>query len=157
MRPGDVVLDATCGNGHDTCVLAGLVGPSGTVHAVDLHASAIASTRARLAQFASSSDDCIMPELRFHEMSHERIGDVVEADSVSVVAFNLGYLPHAERSTATRTSSTLQAVSQTSEVWSVVCSLREVTDSWILCAVAFKFSTRAECSCASDAVTYEIH
>lgn len=35
-RPGDTVVDATCGNGHDTLCLARAVGPSGTVFAFDV-------------------------------------------------------------------------------------------------------------------------
>ena len=30
IRPGDTVVDATMGNGHDTCFLAELVGESGS-------------------------------------------------------------------------------------------------------------------------------
>jgi ubiquinone/menaquinone biosynthesis C-methylase UbiE len=36
LRPGDVAVDATCGNGHDTLFMAQCVGPSGCVHAVDV-------------------------------------------------------------------------------------------------------------------------
>lgn len=35
-RPGDTVVDATCGNGHDTLCLARAVGRSGTVYAFDV-------------------------------------------------------------------------------------------------------------------------
>ena len=33
VLPGDTVVDATAGNGHDTAFLARLVGPEGKVHA----------------------------------------------------------------------------------------------------------------------------
>lgn len=36
LRPGDVAVDATAGNGHDTLFLAQAVGPSGTVYAIDV-------------------------------------------------------------------------------------------------------------------------
>lgn len=36
VRPGDTVVDATCGNGHDTKWLAQAVGPSGRVVAIDI-------------------------------------------------------------------------------------------------------------------------
>ena len=36
VRPGDTVVDATCGNGHDTKWLAQAVGPSGRVFAFDI-------------------------------------------------------------------------------------------------------------------------
>ncbi|EUJ17052.1 S-adenosylmethionine (SAM)-dependent methyltransferase [Listeria aquatica FSL S10-1188] len=46
--PGDVVIDATCGNGHDTLFLAQLVGPNGKVYAYDIQQTAIEKTEARL-------------------------------------------------------------------------------------------------------------
>ena len=36
LSPGDTVVDATCGNGHDTLALARLVGPHGCVIAMDI-------------------------------------------------------------------------------------------------------------------------
>ncbi len=36
VAAGDTVIDATCGNGHDTLELARLVGPSGRVIAMDI-------------------------------------------------------------------------------------------------------------------------
>ena len=46
VRPGDIVIDATCGNGHDTLRLAQM-GP-GVLYAFDLQPEAIESTRALL-------------------------------------------------------------------------------------------------------------
>lgn len=36
VRPGDYVIDATCGNGHDTLLLAELVGINGHVLGFDI-------------------------------------------------------------------------------------------------------------------------
>lgn len=41
VSPGDTVVDATCGNGHDTLALARLVGPHGCVIALDIQVSAV--------------------------------------------------------------------------------------------------------------------
>ena len=48
--PGDIVIDATCGNGNDTLFLANcaLTSTSGTVYAIDIQSEAIANTRARI-------------------------------------------------------------------------------------------------------------
>ena len=35
VSPGDTVVDATCGNGNDTLILATLVGSEGRVIAID--------------------------------------------------------------------------------------------------------------------------
>lgn len=36
VRPGDTVVDATCGNGYDSKWLAQAVGPTGTLFAIDI-------------------------------------------------------------------------------------------------------------------------
>ena len=48
LNPGDIVLDATMGNGHDTCFLADAVGPAGKVYGFDIQDLALISTRKRL-------------------------------------------------------------------------------------------------------------
>ena len=45
IRPGDTVVDATMGNGHDTCFLAELVGETGRVIGFDLQPDAVESSR----------------------------------------------------------------------------------------------------------------
>ena len=44
IQPGEIAVDATMGNGHDTLFLAQLVGRSGQVYACDLQAQALANT-----------------------------------------------------------------------------------------------------------------
>lgn len=39
LQPGDVAVDATCGNGHDSLFMAQCIGPTGHLHAVDLQVS----------------------------------------------------------------------------------------------------------------------
>lgn len=48
LQPGELAVDATMGNGHDTLFLAQLVGRSGHVYACDLQAQALVNTRQRL-------------------------------------------------------------------------------------------------------------
>ena len=48
VLPGDFVVDATAGNGHDTLKLARLVGSSGSVLALDTNPLALASTRTKI-------------------------------------------------------------------------------------------------------------
>ena len=48
VSPGDAVIDATMGNGHDTLFLCESVGPSGRVYAFDVQEQAVASTEALL-------------------------------------------------------------------------------------------------------------
>ena len=50
VRPGDVVIDATCGNGHDTLQLFRMVERKGWVFAFDIQPAAIDQTRELLLQ-----------------------------------------------------------------------------------------------------------
>jgi tRNA A58 N-methylase Trm61 len=104
ISEGDLVIDATAGNGHDTVFLARCVGDSGRVLAFDVQAAAIESTRRLL----ESADVSTNVEL-FHE-SHARLADHVPAGSVAAIMFNLGYLPGSDQSVITTTSETLIAL-----------------------------------------------
>ncbi len=105
VRPGDRVVDATCGNGGDTAFLALLVGPEGQVDGFDIQAAAIERTKDRLAQ-AGLADRC-----RLHLASHDRLAEWVEP-GVSCIMFNLGYLPGGDHAIGTRPATTLPAISQ---------------------------------------------
>ena len=41
VRQGDTVVDATCGNGYDSKWLAQVVGPTGTLFAIDIQVQPI--------------------------------------------------------------------------------------------------------------------
>ena len=45
IKVGDIVIDATCGNGYDTLFLANQVGNTGIVHAYDIQEQAIINTK----------------------------------------------------------------------------------------------------------------
>ena len=47
VRPGDACLDVGCGIGYFTIPMAGMVGPSGSVTAVDLQPEMLAGVRRR--------------------------------------------------------------------------------------------------------------
>lgn len=99
--PGDVVVDATVGNGHDTEVLARLVGPAGRVVGFDVQEQALEATRARLAAAGLAAE--------LVHMSHARLGEHVP-DAVAAVMFNLGYLPGGDKSLVTTTGQTMSGL-----------------------------------------------
>jgi ubiquinone/menaquinone biosynthesis C-methylase UbiE len=101
IRPGDRVIDATAGNGHDTVFLAKCVGPEGTVLGFDVQEAALVSARARVG-------DAAWVEF-FHE-SHVNMGAHVADNSVAVVMFNLGYLPGENHDLTTEEAETLSAL-----------------------------------------------
>ena len=45
MLEGDICIDATAGNGHDTLLLAELVGASGSIIAFDIQEQAVQETK----------------------------------------------------------------------------------------------------------------
>ena len=106
VLPGDTVVDATAGNGHDTVFLARLAGPSGHVHAFDVQEEAIRSTRERL-----EAAGLFTSAIHLHPASHDRLAELVSGP-VKAIVFNLGYLPGGDKKTVTRTGSTLAALEQ---------------------------------------------
>ena len=48
LREGDVAVDFTMGNGHDTAFLSKTVGPTGHVYAFDIQEQAVLSTAKNL-------------------------------------------------------------------------------------------------------------
>ncbi len=103
IRPGDTVVDATLGNGHDTCMLAQLVGEDGQVIGFDIQPEAVESARKRLSE-AGLLDRC-----RLHVTGHEHMAEYVSAP-VRTVTFNLGWLPGGNKAITTHWETTRQAV-----------------------------------------------
>jgi predicted methyltransferase len=104
ISPGDLVIDATAGNGYDTLFLAEAVGPSGKVIAIDIQEKAISATRKRL-------EDAGMGErTTLHHGSHADLLEMAASGSTSAIIFNLGYLPGGDRSVITRAEETLPAL-----------------------------------------------
>ena len=103
IREGDVVVDATMGNGKDTLFLCELVGESGRVHAFDVQAEAVERTRERVVEAGFEARTSL------HLAGHETMKAHVES-GVRAVMFNLGWLPGAQHAVTTLTKTTLEAV-----------------------------------------------
>lgn len=100
IHSGNRVVDATCGNGKDTLLLAELVGPTGQVFAIDIQQQALERTASRLA------DQGLDHQVVLLHAGHEQMLEFVEGP-VQAVVFNLGWLPGAPREITTTTSTTL--------------------------------------------------
>lgn len=105
VNPGDTVLDATAGNGHDSFFLASIAlqDPKGKLIAFDIQKTALEHTKARLKEFPQE-------QIALYEMCHSRMNEVAASCSVKLIAFNLGYLPGGDKSVTTLVSSTLAAI-----------------------------------------------
>lgn len=105
ITSGDLVVDLTMGNGHDTLFLANLVGPSGRVVAFDIQELALLATKDLLEEKQISW-------VELHRVGHEHIKTYVDGD-ISAAMMNLGYLPGADKQVVTKQSTTIKAISDT--------------------------------------------
>ncbi|KNY25363.1 rRNA methylase [Pseudobacteroides cellulosolvens ATCC 35603 = DSM 2933] len=86
VKEGDTVVDATAGNGNDTVFLAKLVGEKGKVYAFDIQEMALQKTREKLVSQG------LTQRVELIRDGHENMSKYI-SEPVSVVMFNLGYLP----------------------------------------------------------------
>ncbi|MCE5294987.1 MAG: 16S rRNA (cytosine(1402)-N(4))-methyltransferase [Chlamydiales bacterium] len=98
VTPGDLVVDATAGNGHDCLFLASL-GPTRLI-AFDIQQAALEATKERLGNF----------QINLYNICHSRMQEVVEPVSAKLIAFNLGYLPGGNKALTTMLGTTLIAL-----------------------------------------------
>lgn len=98
---GDIVVDATLGNGNDAIFLAEKVGSCGQVYAFDVDEGAI--------EYCSSKFIDEYPQINIIHDSHENIDNYVK-ESISAAVFNLGYLPGGDHSIFTQSDVTLIAI-----------------------------------------------
>jgi predicted methyltransferase len=109
IQPGDICVDATAGNGHDTLFLAEQVGQHGKVYAFDIQDMAIERTRERLVA------QQLLGQVKLINDGHEHLSASLPdnySGQVSVIMFNLGYLPGSDKSCITRPDSTVSALKQ---------------------------------------------
>lgn len=113
VTAGDVVVDATLGNGHDTVFLAELVGEAGKVYGFDVQQQAIDASRERLRQHGLL-DRAVL----FHD-GHEHLAEKIPAvhhGNISGAIFNLGYLPGGDKTIVTRPETTITAIDRLLEI-----------------------------------------
>jgi SAM-dependent methyltransferase len=110
LQPGDLAIDATAGNGHDTAFLARLTSPGGSVLAIDVEAEALLATTRKF------KDESIpIDHVRLIQGDHANLERLTPDDwfgKVRVIMFNLGYRPRSAWPIKTRLVSTLSAMSQ---------------------------------------------
>ncbi|MES2345015.1 MAG: class I SAM-dependent methyltransferase [Chlamydiota bacterium] len=105
LLPTSFAIDATCGNGKDTKKLAELT-PNGGVIALDIQKEALENTKRSL------EDSMLTSKIHFFHQSHEEFPLFALELTISLIIYNLGYLPGGDKSLTTQTSSTLKSLSQ---------------------------------------------
>lgn len=109
LLPGDIVIDATVGNGYDTLFLADCIQPGGRVFGFDIQEAALISTRNKLAQGE------LAEYVELIQASHsDMIANIKPAyrGQIKAIMFNLGYLPGSDKTITTQAQSTLVALNQ---------------------------------------------
>lgn len=106
ISPGDMVIDATCGNGNDTAFLSELVGLDGHVYAFDIQAEAITASQDKTRALG-------LGNITYIHDSHAHVDTHLPSEIHGTVAgaiFNLGYLPRSDKQIITKADSTLPAI-----------------------------------------------
>ena len=103
VQDGDVAIDATCGNGHDTLLLSRLVGINGEVHSFDIQEQAITNT----SQLLKEND---VTNVQLHLDGHENVDKYLHDKAIRAAIFNLGYLPGEDHSIITKPETTIEAI-----------------------------------------------
>ena len=106
LHPGDICIDATMGNGHDTLLLCQLVGENGYVFAFDIQPAALEHTEQKL------KNANIPGNYRLILDSHSHMAHYVREASVDLVVFNFGYLPGGDHTLSTKPSTSIPAIHQ---------------------------------------------
>lgn len=108
VKPGDVAVDATVGNGNDTLFLAKAVGSKGCVYGFDIQQEALDTAGNRMTQELGEVHPAVLLLA-----SHHQMGELLPQEAegrVAAVMFNLGYLPGADHRTITTVDTTLPAL-----------------------------------------------
>ncbi len=107
LNEGDIAIDATIGNGHDTVFLAKLIGSTGHVYGFDIQADAIKQTKANILKH--DVQDRVTIFQKSHADCHEAIPASLHG-KINAAVFNLGYLPGGDKSIVTTSDSTIVAI-----------------------------------------------
>jgi len=101
LKPGDHVIDATCGNGKDALKLAKLV-PEGHVYALDIQQCALQKARASIPY----------SNISYLHQSHTTL----PAGEFKLIVYNLGYLPGGNKELTTMAKTTLQSLAKAAQL-----------------------------------------
>lgn len=102
LKPGDICIDATCGNGFDTLYICKLCKK---VYAFDIQNVAIKNTKKLLDENNIKNYELINDS---HEFMEKYLKDYKK--KISLITFNLGYLPNGNKKITTNSKSTLIAI-----------------------------------------------
>jgi len=103
MKNALVVVDATMGNGFDTCYLRSKLDSKGFLYAFDIQKTAIENTKKRLIENKIYSNVLLIND------SHVEFKKYIDKE-VDLIVYNLGYLPKGDKNITTLSESTLKSI-----------------------------------------------
>ncbi len=101
LNPDDFVIDATCGNGHDTAFLSTLL-PNGGIYSFDIQEEALEKAKLLLGPAST--------RVSFFLLSHAEWEKLTFPKAPRLIVYNLGYLPGGNKELTTRTQTTLKSL-----------------------------------------------
>ena len=104
LGDGDIAIDATVGNGYDTCFLAQQVGADGYVYGFDIQQSALDLCYQRLVE------QNLQSRVGLINSCHTDMRHIPRRGEIGAIIFNLGYLPGGDKQISTKSESTLKAL-----------------------------------------------
>lgn len=110
LQPGDIAVDATCGNGLDCLYIAQriLVESTGHLTAFDIQETALEKTRLLL---TGHLEESLMERIDLCQGCHSEFPATLLPESVALIVYNLGYLPGGgDKSLTTMTGTTLFSI-----------------------------------------------
>jgi len=107
IQHGDTIIDATCGNGHDTVFLSRLAGEAGHVFGFDIQPEAIEHTASRLKQESPFHNTILIQDSHSNFLHHLPVDKLTRLGGA---IFNLGYLPGGDKQVITQSDSTITAM-----------------------------------------------
>lgn len=113
IAPGDIVIDATVGNGHDTELAARCVGEKGHVYGFDVQQQALSNTQRRLLRAGLFSRVTLIRDDHMNMLRH--LNDETQKN-IAMIVFNLGFLPGSDKSYTTSAETTNKALNAASQL-----------------------------------------
>jgi hypothetical protein len=118
LRPGDTVIDATAGKGHDSSFLARIIltPDSGSLVSMDVQEQALAKTRETLVlsmaplYSVKQIESMMRDRVRLVLQNHRSFPTDIPDESVAAIVYNLGYLPGSDKSITTCPADTIASI-----------------------------------------------
>ena len=125
MKKAKVVVDATCGNGHDLLYLAKRAQKGCHLYGIDIQMKAIKTSK----ELLQSNDIAPEVSLTFIHDSHDlAVAHQLKDEVIDLMIFNLGYLPGSNHEIITKPHHTIDAINE---------GLHKLSKSGVITIVAY--------------------